>query len=155
MNTRITELQGDRLAGDGPQPIGLILAELLAQYQIRFPRPKSASSRRPRPQWSWRIVMLVLARRKGEVVEIDGQIKVTVLQIQGGHVRLGIEAPREIGVRRADLSPARPARRNWPWREKVGWAEQTVNLVGLLFRDPVPAKPDAQQHVGPVCEAHQ
>ncbi len=50
--------------------------------------------------------MLVLNRKNGERVLIDGGIEVTVLRIRGGNVRLGFAAPRETGIRRAEL-PAR------------------------------------------------
>jgi carbon storage regulator len=48
--------------------------------------------------------MLVLSRCKNEAIVIDGQIKVTVVEIKGDKIRLGIEAPREIGVWREELA---------------------------------------------------
>jgi carbon storage regulator len=50
--------------------------------------------------------MLVLARRAGESVVIDGEIVVTVLEIRGGQIRLGIEAPKEVAILRAELEEA-------------------------------------------------
>jgi carbon storage regulator len=47
--------------------------------------------------------MLVLARGTGQSVVLDDRITVTVLGARGGTVRLGIEAPREVGVRRGEL----------------------------------------------------
>jgi carbon storage regulator len=47
--------------------------------------------------------MLVLSRREGESITIEGGITVTVLEQQGANVRLGVEAPREIGVMRTEL----------------------------------------------------
>ena len=47
--------------------------------------------------------MLVLSRHKNEAIVIDGQIKVTVVEIKGDKIRLGIEAPREIAVWREEL----------------------------------------------------
>jgi carbon storage regulator len=52
--------------------------------------------------------MLVLSRRAGERVVIDESIVVTVLRIEGDRVRVGIAAPKEVPVRRAEL-PVRPA----------------------------------------------
>ena len=49
--------------------------------------------------------MLVLARVQGQSVVLDGGITVTVLETRGGIVRLGIEAPFEVGVRRGELEP--------------------------------------------------
>ena len=48
--------------------------------------------------------MLVLSRRIGERIVIDGQITVTVIKVRGGQIRLGIEAPQEIGVRREEVA---------------------------------------------------
>jgi carbon storage regulator len=47
--------------------------------------------------------MLVLSRKVGERIAINDQIMVTVLEIQGNRIRLGIEAPKEIHVVRAEL----------------------------------------------------
>ena len=49
--------------------------------------------------------MLVLARREGESVVIDGEIVVTILEIRGNQIRLGI------GHRRKSLSSVRNWRR--------------------------------------------
>lgn len=49
--------------------------------------------------------MLVLARAEGQTVVLDDRIVVTVLDSREGLVRLGIEAPRDVGVRRGELAP--------------------------------------------------
>ena len=49
--------------------------------------------------------MLVLSRKVDEKVVIGPDIVVTVLEIRGNRVRLGIEAPREVPVHRAELVP--------------------------------------------------
>lgn len=49
--------------------------------------------------------MLVLTRKKDETIILDGQITVKVLQVKGNTIRLGIDAPREIPVRRGELQP--------------------------------------------------
>ena len=48
--------------------------------------------------------MLVLSRKVNEKVVIDGGIVVTVVKIEGGQVRLGIEAPGHIKVFRQEDS---------------------------------------------------
>ncbi len=48
--------------------------------------------------------MLVLTRRVGEEIVIDGQIRVAVVHVRGKRVRLGIEAPRNVRVERQELS---------------------------------------------------
>ncbi len=47
--------------------------------------------------------MLVLSRKKGNQVKIAGDIVVTVLQVKGNTVRLGIEAPKSVGVFRGEV----------------------------------------------------
>jgi carbon storage regulator len=47
--------------------------------------------------------MLVLTRRPGERIVIDDRITVTVLEVQGNRIRLGIEAPKEIPILREEL----------------------------------------------------
>ena len=47
--------------------------------------------------------MLILTRRSGEAIDIGEEIQVTVLEVSGDHVRLGIEAPRHVRVLRKEL----------------------------------------------------
>ena len=47
--------------------------------------------------------MLVLSRKLNEKIVIDGEIVVTVVKIEGGQVRLGIEAPGHIKVFRQEI----------------------------------------------------
>ena len=47
--------------------------------------------------------MLVLTRRGGESVRIGDDVTVTVLEDRGRPVRLGIDAPKEIPVHRAEV----------------------------------------------------
>ena len=55
--------------------------------------------------------MLVLTRKLMEKLFIGDDICVTVVRLEGGQVRLGIDAPREVSVVRAELVPERPAPR--------------------------------------------
>ncbi len=47
--------------------------------------------------------MLVLTRKRGEQIEIAGQIRVTVVGVQGNRVRLGIDAPDDVSIRRGEI----------------------------------------------------
>jgi carbon storage regulator len=47
--------------------------------------------------------MLVLSRKTGESIVIDGGIKVTVLSATKNGIKLGIDAPKNIGVRREEI----------------------------------------------------
>lgn len=54
--------------------------------------------------------MLVLTRETSDSIVIDGgRIKVTVVAIRGGKVRIGIEAPREMRVDREEVFDRRRA----------------------------------------------
>jgi carbon storage regulator len=48
-------------------------------------------------------LVLVLGRRVGESIVISGEITVTVLEVRGEMVRVGIDAPRSVAVQRAEL----------------------------------------------------
>ena len=50
--------------------------------------------------------MLVLSRRVGESVVIGENVVVTVLEVRGDVIRVGIEAPREIQVHRSEVYTA-------------------------------------------------
>lgn len=58
--------------------------------------------------------MLVLTRKLMERLYIGDDICVTVVRLEGGQVRLGIEAPREISVVRAELVPGGRGKANSP-----------------------------------------
>lgn len=47
--------------------------------------------------------MLVLTRAMHEGVDIGPDIRVTVIKIRGGHVRLGFEAPPDVKILRTEL----------------------------------------------------
>jgi carbon storage regulator len=49
--------------------------------------------------------MLVLNRKIGERIIIGDDIVVTVVKVQGRQVRLGIEAPTSVSIRRQELLP--------------------------------------------------
>jgi carbon storage regulator len=48
--------------------------------------------------------MLVLSRRQGESVLIDGGIKIVIVEIRGNVIRLGIDAPEETRIVREELT---------------------------------------------------
>jgi carbon storage regulator len=47
--------------------------------------------------------MLVLSRKQGESLRIDSNIRVTVVSLSNGRVKLGIDAPDHIRVLRSEL----------------------------------------------------
>ena len=47
--------------------------------------------------------MLVLTRKLGENIRIGDSVKITVLEVRSGQVKLGIEAPPEVKVHREEI----------------------------------------------------
>ena len=50
--------------------------------------------------------MLVLSRKKGETIIIRDNIVVTVVEVRGDKVRLGIDAPKDVPVHRREVYEA-------------------------------------------------
>lgn len=50
--------------------------------------------------------MLVLSRKRNESVVINDQIVVTVIEVRGDKVRLGIQAPRDVPIHRSEIMAA-------------------------------------------------
>ena len=47
--------------------------------------------------------MLVLTRKVGESIVIGTDVRITVLEMQGRQIRLGIEAPSDVSVHRGEV----------------------------------------------------
>ena len=47
--------------------------------------------------------MLALSRKKGEAIVINNNIEITILEIKGEQVKLGISAPKEVPVYRKEV----------------------------------------------------
>lgn len=47
--------------------------------------------------------MLVITRREGEKIHVGKDVVVTITQVRGGKVRVGIDAPRETMIWRGEL----------------------------------------------------
>lgn len=44
--------------------------------------------------------MLVISQKTGDKIQLGGGITISVLEVKAGKVRLGIDAPREVTVKR-------------------------------------------------------
>ena len=47
--------------------------------------------------------MLILTRKLGERIAIGDDITITLLEIKGGQVKIGIEAPQSISIHRQEI----------------------------------------------------
>lgn len=79
--------------------------------------------------------MLILQRRTGESVLIGEEIRVTVVSIEGGRVRLAISAPPEVSILRSELVDARLVNQDSAVEESA-----PAELLGLLGGMPAPPK---------------
>ena len=50
--------------------------------------------------------MLVLTRKIGETIVIDDDVRITVVQIKGKQVRIGVDAPKETKIHREEIYQA-------------------------------------------------
>ncbi len=50
--------------------------------------------------------MLVLSRKKNESIVINDNVVVTIIDVRGDKVRIGIEAPRDVSVHRQEVLEA-------------------------------------------------
>lgn len=68
--------------------------------------------------------MLCLTRKVGEKIVVNDNIVITLVEIAGGKVRLGIDAPREVPIFREELLT------------RGKYAEQTAHVNGNTGRQP-------------------
>ncbi len=73
--------------------------------------------------------MLVLTRKAGEGIIIGDDIKITIVELKGGGVRVGIDAPREMKVHRQEVFE-RIKEEN---REAAQWDIADLNELGNLL----------------------
>lgn len=73
--------------------------------------------------------MLVLSRRANQSIVIGNDVVVTVLEVRGDHVRLGIQAPRSVTVHREEVFAEIQ-------RENRSAAASAKDVLGVLPRPP-------------------
>lgn len=47
--------------------------------------------------------MLALTRKKGEALVLNNDIEITILEIKGDQVKIGIQAPKEVAIYRKEI----------------------------------------------------
>ena len=75
--------------------------------------------------------MLILTRKLGESIAIGDQIKVTLIEIQGKQVKIGVIAPKDVSIHRQEI-----------YERILGEnllasmaSDQDLEEISLLFRD--------------------
>ncbi len=65
--------------------------------------------------------MLVLTRKADQTIAIGDEIKIRILEIGNGYVKLGIDAPRDMPIHRAELyeklKQLNVEAANWIWND--------------------------------------
>jgi carbon storage regulator len=78
--------------------------------------------------------MLVLSRKPGEALRIGEEVEITVVEVKGDMVRLGIQAPRDVQVWRKELWEAIVA-------ENIKAAEEAAATAPAVPVPPIPVIP--------------
>jgi carbon storage regulator len=78
--------------------------------------------------------MLVLSRRPGEEIIINGNIRVTVVSVKGDRVRIGVDAPGDIPVDRAEVHKRRKEFGDEPSHVYAGHHDDEVVVIGEFPR---------------------
>lgn len=91
--------------------------------------------------------MLILTRSKGEVIVIGDDITITVSDIKGTQVRLGINAPKEISVYRDEIyQRIKKEERDSSINRPSFDTSTKLKLLPLLSRDLGPAGSASSNH---------
>ena len=94
--------------------------------------------------------MLILRRKAGESLQIGDEVRLTVVDIYEGGVRLAIDAPRRITVLRTELLQAAEANRD----AAAGEQSRPVELLELLNAAPQAAAGGPAEGMGaPAAQA--
>lgn len=73
--------------------------------------------------------MLVLSRRQSETIVIGDNIRVQVLEISGGRVRLAIEAPGHVSVDREEIWQRKQLERQVLQESRIGSAGRPASRL--------------------------
>ena len=79
--------------------------------------------------------MLVLSRKVNEEIVIGDNVKITVLQIKGNSIRLGIDAPSDVRIVRGELPPISESSRDEPVKIEKPVVEPQMAEVTVVFND--------------------
>ena len=92
--------------------------------------------------------MLILRRKAGETLLIGDDIKITVMDVYEGGVRLAIDAPKKIPVLRSELVQAADAN-----RDAADGRNEPRQLLGLLGGDAKTKKAETESGNGAAPKA--
>jgi carbon storage regulator len=73
--------------------------------------------------------VLVLTRKKNESIMIGNDIKITVVEVDGGQIRLGIDAPQDIDIYRTEIYQEIAAENKEAANSNVNNLEEVIKKV--------------------------
>ena len=76
--------------------------------------------------------MLVLTRKVGEGIIIGDDVKLTVIEIKGGSIRIGIDAPRDKKIHRQEVYDRILAQN----RAATSWSFDDLNVLSDILPQP-------------------
>lgn len=80
--------------------------------------------------------MLVLSRKPGQSLVIGGAIRVTIVSVEGGVVKVAIEAPKEIPVHRLEVFQSIAEENSRASKSGLAGADALVRLMGTRTSEP-------------------
>ncbi|HEY9593266.1 MAG TPA: carbon storage regulator CsrA [Spirochaetia bacterium] len=86
--------------------------------------------------------MLILARRIGESIMIGDQVEISVVDIKGDQVKLGIKAPSTVKVYRREVYAAIQEENR---AAAAGPTRELPKIEGLMGQPPKPKGPDERK----------
>lgn len=72
--------------------------------------------------------MLALSRKKGEAIVLNNDIEITILEVKGEQVKIGISAPKEVPIYRKEVYMQIQE------ANKAAMTEQTPDMFKKLFQ---------------------
>jgi len=70
---------------------------------VKKPKERTKAKNQPVTDYTKERAMLVMSRQKDESIMIGDDVEITIVDVRGDKVRLGINAPRSITVHRKEI----------------------------------------------------
>ncbi len=83
--------------------------------------------------------MLVLTRKKGQSIMVGDEIEISVVEINGDAIRLGIKAPRAVSIYRREIYDA-------ILEENIRTVGTSARMGGEIKNDATKTKPGSQNN---------
>lgn len=77
--------------------------------------------------------MLVISQKTGDKIQLGGGITISVLDVKAGKVRLGIDAPREVSVKRLGQTEKDPfTKTDKKGNQQSVWAKDSKKVLDIV-----------------------